>query len=290
VIVDASMTSKMKKKSDLDYAGDYRIGMTAALRATTAAPWYMEELICEKELGYGSIEMSEKLSSASSSSLTSSTAATTTATTGTTSTSSAEHHKPPTSSSFGPGDILSDDVLNDEDLDADTEKAKAKAKRGELHGAGLNKLSPLESSRTQLRFIDGAISCNNPAAAAVFEAKRIFSPKRPLILCSVGTGYPVARDVSATYGASWVTNVVNATCDVVQVDATIRHVLDADKDEYFRFQPQGEIFSCALNDTSKETEKKLKQTALKYVNDPAQRKEIERLAMMLKKPRKKSSQ
>ena len=290
VIVDASTTSKMKKKSDLDYAGDYRIGMTAALRATTAAPWYMEELICEKELGYGSIEMSEKLSSASSSSLTSSTAATTIATTGTTSTSFAEHHKTSSSSSFGPGDILSDDVLNDEDLDADTEKAKAKAKRGELHGAGLNKLSPLESSRTQLRFIDGAISCNNPAAAAVFEAKRIFSPKRPLILCSVGTGYPVARDVPATYGASWVTNVVNATCDVVQVDATIRHVLDADKDEYFRFQPQGEIFSCALNDTSKETEKKLKQTALKYVNNPAQRKEIERLAMMLKKPRKKSSQ
>ena len=119
----------------------------------------------------------------------------------------------------------------------------------------------------------------------MFEAKRIFNPKRPLILCSLGTGYPVARDVPATYGASWVTNVVNATCDVVQVDATIRHVLDADKDQYFRFQPQGEIFSCALNDTSKETEKKLNLSALKYVIDLAQRKEIDRLATLLKKPR-----
>jgi len=179
-----------------------------------------------------------------------------------------------------------DNDLNDDDLDTDTEKAKAKAKRGQLHGDSLNKLSPLESSRAQLRFIDGAISCNNPAAAAVFEAKRIFNPKRPLILCSVGTGYPIARDVPATYGASWVTNIVNATCDVVQVDTTIRHVLDAEKDEYFRFQPQGEIFSCALNDTRKETEKKLKRTTLKYVNDDVvQRKEIQRLAMLLKKPR-----
>lgn len=285
-VVDTSTSGKIKKKSELDYAGDYRIGMTAALRATTAAPWYMEELICEKELGYGSVEMSEKLGSSSSPSpLTSSAATTTTQAIGVTSTSSAEHHKTPSSSSLGPNDILNDDILNDEDLDDDTEKARAKAKRGQLHGGGLNKLSPLESSRTQLRFIDGAISCNNPAAAAVFEAKRIFNPKRPLILCSLGTGYPVARDVPATYGASWVTNVVNATCDVVQVDATIRHVLDADKDQYFRFQPQGEIFSCALNDTSKETEKKLKQTALKYVNDLAQRKEIERLATLLKKPR-----
>ena len=224
--------------------------------------------------------MSEKLSSVSSSS-------TAAAAIAATSTSSAEiQHKSPSSSSLGPSDMLNDNDLNYDDLDADTEKAKAKAKRGQLHGDSLNKLSPLESSRAQLRFIDGAISCNNPAAAAVFEAKRIFNPKRPLILCSVGTGYPIARDVPATYGASWVTNVVNATCDVVQVDTTIRHVLDADKDEYFRFQPQGEIFSCALNDTRKETEKKLKRTTLKYVNDDVvQRKEIQRLAMLLKKPR-----
>ena len=286
-VVDASTSGILKKKSELDYAGDCRIGITAALRATTAAPWYMEELICEKELGYGSVEMSEKLSSVSSSSTSS--GATTATAIAATSTSSAEiQHKSPSSSSLGPSDMLNDNDndLNDDDLDTDTEKAKAKAKRGQLHGDSLNKLSPLESSRAQLRFIDGAISCNNPAAAAVFEAKRIFNPKRPLILCSVGTGYPIARDVPATYGASWVTNIVNATCDVVQVDTTIRHVLDADKDEYFRFQPQGEIFSCALNDTRKETEKKLKRTTLKYVNDDVvQRKEIQRLAMLLKKPR-----
>ena len=61
-VVDASTSGILKKKSELDYAGDCRIGITAALRATTAAPWYMEELICEKDLGYGSVEMSEKLS------------------------------------------------------------------------------------------------------------------------------------------------------------------------------------------------------------------------------------
>ena len=43
---------------------------------------------------------------------------------------------------------------------------------------------------------------------------------------------------------------------------------------------------CDDNDTRKETEKKLKRTTLKYVNDDVvQRKEIQRLAMLLKKPR-----
>ncbi len=33
--------------------GDHRMGAVDALRATTAAPWYMEELVLEKELGLG---------------------------------------------------------------------------------------------------------------------------------------------------------------------------------------------------------------------------------------------
>ena len=260
--------------------------MTAALRATTAAPWYMEELICEKELGYGSVEMSEKLGSSSSpSSLTSSAATTTTQAIDVISTSSAEHHKTPSSSSLGPNDILNDDILNDEDLDDDTEKARAKAKRGQLHGGGLNKLSPLESSRTQLRFIDGAISCNNPAAAAVFEAKRIFNPKglsssarSALDIPSPATSPPLtAPPGSRTSSTPLVTSFKLTRLSVTSSTQT--------RTNTFRFQPQGEIFSCALNDTSKETEKKLKQTALKYVNDLAQRKEIERLATLLKKPR-----
>jgi hypothetical protein len=239
-------SSKMKK-SELDYAGDFRIGMSAALRATTAAPWYMEELICDKELGYGSVEMSEKVSE--------------------------------NKNGGGGGD--------DDDDDDDNEKTKDKAKSGTSQGTALNKLRPSDgNSRTQLRFIDGAISCNNPAAAAVFEAKRIFNPKRPLVLVSVGTGYPIPRDVPASIGAQWVQNVVNATCDVIQVDATIRHVLDEQRDEYFRFQPQGEIFSCALNDTSADAQKKLKQTALRYVNSAKQRCEIDRLAFLLRKSRK----
>ena len=35
--------------------GEHRMGAVDALRATTAAPWYMEELAMEKELGLGRV-------------------------------------------------------------------------------------------------------------------------------------------------------------------------------------------------------------------------------------------
>jgi len=35
------------------HPGEHRAGVVLALRATTAAPWYMEELVVDKELGLG---------------------------------------------------------------------------------------------------------------------------------------------------------------------------------------------------------------------------------------------
>ena len=77
-------------------------------------------------------------------------------------------------------------------------------------------------------------------------------------------------------------NVVSATCDVVQVDATVRHVLGPE-DNYFRFQPTGEVFGCALNDTSEVTREELRAAARKYLDTEAVAAEVAELAALLRR-------
>lgn len=77
-------------------------------------------------------------------------------------------------------------------------------------------------------------------------------------------------------------NVVSATCDVVQVDATVRHVLGAG-DHYFRFQPTGEVFGCALNDTGQDTRDELRAAARRYMDTEAATAEVAALAALLRK-------
>ena len=99
---------------------------------------------------------------------------------------------------------------------------------------------------TTLRFIDGAIASNNPTAVGVFEARRLFPRDRKLCVVSVGTGAALPREVPGTgYAQSQaVSNLIAATCDVLQVDATVRHVLGAE-DRYFSFQPTGQAFGAS---------------------------------------------
>ena len=102
--------------------------------------------------------------------------------------------------------------------------------------------------------IDGAIACNNPTAVGIFEARRLFSRDRPLVVVSLGTGAAIPCETETNYRdvGNVATNLVNATCDVLQVDATVRHVL-GEEDQYFRFQPTDEIFSCNLAESKEET-------------------------------------
>jgi hypothetical protein len=134
-----------------------------------------------------------------------------------------------------------------------------------------------------LRFIDGAIACNNPTAVGIFEARRLFDRSRPLCVVSLGTGASVPREVAASgTSRAWVENLVNATCDVVQVDATVRHVLGT-RDRYHRFQPTDEIFSCDLNDTKEETRQRLRLAAARYMDEDAVSAEVEALAAVLRR-------
>jgi hypothetical protein len=99
----------------------------------------------------------------------------------------------------------------------------------------------------------------------------------------LGTGASVPREVAARgTSRAWVENLVNATCDVVQVDATVRHVLGT-RDRYHRFQPTDEIFSCDLNDTKEETRQRLRLAAARYMDEDAVSAEVEALAAVLRR-------
>jgi hypothetical protein len=135
---------------------------------------------------------------------------------------------------------------------------------------------------TTLRYIDGAIACNNPASVGIFEARRLFGKQRPLVVVSLGTGAAVPRETKTRSQdiGNVMGNLVNATCDVLQVDTLARHVLH-DTDLYFRFQPVDDIFGCELNDSREVTRVALRDAAARYMSTETVDAEVEELAKAL---------
>ena len=215
--------------------GDHRPGAVSALRATTAAPWYMAEHAVQKELGLGRA------------------------------TSDFE--------SAAPGKTGGEYDETDSDGDGAGER--------EAEHTGHDDASRVT---TKLRFVDGAIASNNPTAVGVFEARRLFPRDRKLCVVSLGTGAAIPHEVPSTGYAQgqWVSNLIAATCDVLQVDATVRHVLGAG-DRYFRFQPMGKTFGCELNDTKRETMEALRKEATEYLDTEAAKAQVAELAALLRK-------
>jgi hypothetical protein len=250
--------------------GEHRAGVVHALRATTAAPWYMEELVVDKELGLGKVavagvdggEGGGHAAAAAAAAAAGAAAAAAAASTGAAASNDrggrgggggvggggAGEGRGERGGSNGngsggdgcggggggggSGESDGDDGGsggNDDSEHEDTAAAMAEAAAAAA-SLGAATTDPAEASRVAatLRFIDGAIACNNPTAVGIFEARRLFPRHRPLCVVSLGTGAAVPREVPPGIGgASWVQNVVSATCDVVQVDATVRHVLGA---------------------------------------------------------------
>ena len=230
-------TSTATDAASGEMPGDHRPGAVSALRATTAAPWYMAEHAVQKELSLGRA------------------------------TSDFESRGGKTSPADG-------EDSGESEGDVAIEEASTHARRHD------------DASRvtTTLRFIDGAIASNNPTAVGVFEARRLFPRDRKLCVVSVGTGAALPREVPGTgYAQSQaVSNLIAATCDVTQVDATVRHVLGAG-DRYFRFQPTGQAFGCELNDTRKETMEALRREATEYLDTEAAKAQVAELAALLRK-------
>lgn len=202
--------------------GEHRASLVDSVRATTAAPWFLEELRMRKEIGgTGGFLQDDK-----------------------------------PDADVRPGDSIGRESPNDSDSTQQTEEDHVH----DVRNAPTN-------VDAEMRLIDGAIASNNPTAVAVFEARRLFSKSRPLCVISLGTGaaVPNARDARLSGFPGWLDNTIHASCDVNQVDATIRHLLGAN-DAYYRFQPTGDIFGCELNDTSETTAAELKSAAAAYMD------------------------
>jgi len=220
--------------------GEHRASLLQSIRATTAAPWYLEELKFDKEIGgTGSCACEAKGES------------------------ELRQREGSASGKDSPG-MQTPKTPEEEDVKYDAQTAPTNV-------------------QSELRLIDGAIASNNPTAVAVFEARRLFSQSRPLCVVSLGTGtsVPHARGARASSNLpQWLDNTIHATCDVDQVDATIRHLLGS-KDSYYRFQPTADIFGCELTDTSPETAASLRRGAAAYMD--AMEHQVSKLAAVLRR-------
>lgn len=196
--------------------GEHRASLLNSVRATTAAPWFLEELRVRKRIG-GTGGYDHDRDSDSS--------------------RSEEVNSPPRKEPPKTDERSRDARTEPKDVDA------------------------------EIRLIDGAIASNNPTAVAVFEARRLFSKSRPLCVVSLGTGaaVPNSRDARLSGFPAWLDNTIHASCDVNQVDATIRHLLGTD-DAYYRFQPTADIFGCELNDTTERAADELRRAAAAYMD------------------------
>ena len=68
----------------------------------------------------------------------------------------------------------------------------------------------------------------------------------------------------------WLQHLVNATGDVADTDATVRHLL-GHQDAYWRFHPLGDAFGCGLDDARPENLAQLTTAAEAYIDAEAVR-------------------
>ena len=204
--------------------GEHRVSLVDSVRATTAAPWFLEELRTKKQIGGGG--------------------------------------------GFSRDDKTGNARQGDSSGQASPKPSDGKQSTEDEHHHDIGTMPT--NVEAEMRLIDGAIASNNPTAVAVFEARRLFPKSRPLCVVSLGTGaaVPNSRDAAASSFPCWLDNTIHASCDVNQVDATIRHLLGGD-DAYYRFQPTADIFGCELNDTSETTASALKRAAAAYMDSVA---------------------
>ena len=253
-------TSSQPSSRSGELPGEHRMSAVDALRATTAAPWYMEELALDKELGFGKTK---------------------------------RHVEDVMGDGGDTNQVNASDVAAHSDGNLNSTNVSHRFEDHDAHGVVASnentssqeaKTSARDASRveTNLRYIDGAIACNNPTSVGIFEARRLFGKQRPLCVVSLGTGAAVpcetktrGQDIGNVMG-----NLVNATCDVVQVDTLARNLLN-EEDIYFRFQPVDDIFGCELNDSREVTRTALRDAARRYMELDTVKHEVEELATVL---------
>ena len=189
----------------------HRATILQCIRATSAAPYYLEELLCHKDICTG--------------------------------------------------EFFSDDVNF------------SNTKQGPFH---------LEPVLTTYRFVDGAISVNNPTCAAILEAQAIY-PGHPLVVVSLGTGNGLARVPVKTYPSGIgvvLQNLISSTADVSISDSLAEHML-TDRDNYFRFCPSGDVFNCDMGSNDKKIIDIIRGEATSYMKSPIVQHKLKNLTRLL---------
>ncbi|QDZ19380.1 Patatin-like phospholipase [Chloropicon primus] len=200
----------------------HRATILQCIRATSAAPYYLEEQLCHKDVCTGKFYSSDDTSSV--------------------------------------------------DLGS-VPKLKTESFLDSVH------LEPVIST---YRFVDGAISVNNPTCAAILEARALY-PDHPLVIVSLGTGNGLARVPIKTYPAGVgvvLQNLITSVSDVSLADSFAEHMVGKE-DAYFRFCPTGDCFNADLGTKDPEVLSLMQAEAKAYMKRPGVRAKLQELLCLL---------
>jgi len=140
----------------------------------------------------------------------------------------------------------------------------------------------LEPVISTYRFVDGAISVNNPTCAAILEARALY-PDHPLVIVSLGTGNGLARVPIKTYPAGVgvvLQNLITSVSDVSLADSFAEHMVGKE-DAYFRFCPTGDCFNADLGTKDPEVLSLMQAEAKAYMKRPGVRAKLQELLCLL---------
>jgi len=194
----------------------HRASILQCIRATSAAPYYLEEMLCHSDVCTGEF------------------------------------------------------LTSDEDAGASGQKPPSEP----FH---------LEPVLASYRFVDGAISVNNPTCAAILEARTLY-PNRPIVVVSLGTGNGLARVPIKTYPSGIgvvLQNLITSTADVALYDSLAEQML-AEGDTYFRFCPTGDVFNCDMGTNDKDIIDAIREEATTYMQSPLVQRKLKALAELIK--------
>jgi hypothetical protein len=192
----------------------HRATILQSIRATSAAPYYLEEMLCHSDICTGE---------------------------------------------FFPGDM---------DIAAD-----------KISETTAFHLEPVYAT---YRFVDGAISVNNPTSAAIIEARTIY-PDHPLVVVSLGTGSGLPRLPIKTFPSGIgvvLQNLISSTADVSLSDAQAEHMLTS-KDTYFRFCPCGDVYNCDMGTNDKKIIEEILAEATNYIQSTKSQQKLKTLVSLL---------
>jgi calcium-independent phospholipase A2-gamma len=137
----------------------------------------------------------------------------------------------------------------------------------EKHPNILRKLAPSyfdEMLDGDKRFQDGGLMCNNPTAAALHEAKKLWPNRKVVCIVSLGTGREPPKSGRTGLQATLLTLIESAT-NVERIHEALEDTLD--EKIYYRFNPVHAIFESKLDETRREKLEALQAATKEFIEN-----------------------